>query len=118
MAETGETPGALSGIPRIANSSDRMRRLEQNPGKNEFQMKVILRDPSADLYVAGPNMWTDDRGKAFVFECMDHALELANQTGVKDLEVIVSFNHIPDDVHLPTAALGPSAGSARAAARL
>ena len=76
-------------------------------------MKVILRDPSADLYVAGPNMWTDNRAKAFVFECMDHALEMAHQAGVKDLEVVVSFSHIPDDVHLPAAALGQHVVEAR-----
>ena len=57
-----------------------------NVATSEFQMKVILRDSSTDLYLVGPNMWTNDRAKALEFERVEHALEQARRAGVKDLE--------------------------------
>ena len=80
-------------------------------------MKVILRDSSTDLYLVGPNMWTNDRAKALEFERVEHALEQARHAGAKDLELVVSFNHVPGDVHVPMAALEPPPGPACAAAR-
>lgn len=65
-------------------------------------MKVILHNANTDLYFIGPNMWTNDRSKAFDFERMEHAVELVRRNGLNGLELVVSFPNIPD-VHVPVA---------------
>jgi len=63
-------------------------------------MKVILRNVSTDLYFLGPNMWTNDPGKALDFGRTDRAVELARGTGIGSLELILSFRGIPQEIHL------------------
>jgi len=64
-------------------------------------MKVILRDPFTDLYLIGANMWTNDRSKAFDFERMEEAIDLARRNGLEALELVIAINRAPADIHLP-----------------
>jgi len=66
-------------------------------------MTVALHNLNTDLYLVGPNMWTNDRAKALEFERMEDAVELAAQSGLDDLELVVTFSGAPGDIHLPLA---------------
>ena len=66
-------------------------------------MRVILRNPFTDLYFIGPNMWTNDRSKALDFRRMEPAIELARQTGLNDLELVIFIKRAEADIHLPVA---------------
>ena len=64
-------------------------------------MRVILRNPFKDLYFLGPNMWTNDRSKAFDFERMEPAIDLVRRAGLNDLELVILINRATGDIHLP-----------------
>jgi hypothetical protein len=61
-------------------------------------MKVILRNTANDLYVLDQDLWTNDQNKARDFGRADRALEAARQSGLKDLEVMISLNGIHFDI--------------------
>ena len=64
-------------------------------------MKVILRNTSNNLYVVDRNLWTKDLAKAHDFGRADHALEAARQSGLDNLELMVSLNGIHFDIREP-----------------
>ncbi len=64
-------------------------------------MKVILRNAATDLYFIGTNMWTNDPDKALDFGRADRALRVARSAGLKDLELIMSFCGVPQELRLP-----------------
>ncbi|HXU79147.1 MAG TPA: hypothetical protein VN794_21390 [Methylomirabilota bacterium] len=55
-------------------------------------MKVLLHNTETDLYFLGPdNMWTNDPEKAMNFEIAERAKKQAQESSLKDVELIVSF---------------------------
>jgi hypothetical protein len=55
-------------------------------------MKVLLHNTETDLYFLGPdNMWTTDPEKAMNFEIAERAKKQAQESSLKDVELIVSF---------------------------
>ena len=64
-------------------------------------MKVILRNTSTNLYFLGPNMWTNDPCKALDFVLPDRAVISARRTGLADLELVVSFIGLSEDLRMP-----------------
>src|SRR5207249_1607776 len=68
-------------------------------------MKVILRNRTSDLYLLGPNMWTNDPERASDFGRTELAVGLANQAGLKHMELILAFNGIRNGLRLPVDSL-------------
>lgn len=55
-------------------------------------MKVLLHDPGAGLYFRNLHDWTRELKDALDLQNLDEALELANGTGRKDCEVILTWD--------------------------
>ncbi len=66
-------------------------------------MKVIVRDTTTNRYLVAPNVWTSDLTKAVDFGRAERAMELARETGLKDLEMMVSFGGSNFDLMVPVA---------------
>ncbi len=68
-------------------------------------MKVILRNTATDLYVLGPNMWTNDPNRAMDFGYTGRAMKLAEEADLKDMvndmEMILSFSGFNNLLRLP-----------------
>lgn len=55
-------------------------------------MKVLLHNTETDLYFLGPdNMWTNDPEKAMNFEIAERAKKQAQESSLRDVELIVTF---------------------------
>jgi hypothetical protein len=64
-------------------------------------MKVILRNTNLDLYLAGPNMWSNDPEKALEFGSKDLAVKLAREAQLQDMEILMSVSGLPDPLRMP-----------------
>ena len=64
-------------------------------------MKVILRHMVKNLYVLDDCSWTNDPAQARDFQRADRALEAARNSGVKELELMISLNGIHFDISRP-----------------
>ena len=64
-------------------------------------MKIALRNTVTDMYLLGPDMWTNEPAKALHFERADRAVEHARTVGLKDLELAVSFSGGIFDLRMP-----------------
>ena len=96
----GKPRGCFRGFSRIVGSTSRMRISRWHDATTEAPMKVILRNPVTDLYFIGPQMWTNDPAKAFDFERMEKAVDLARRNGLQDAELVFLSAHVPGDLRL------------------
>lgn len=61
----------------------------------------MLRNVNMDLYLAGPNMWSNDPDKAIDFGCKDRAVRLARESRLQDMEMVFSVTGLHDPLRLP-----------------
>lgn len=114
--EPRENPGTGSGLSPDCQQIHGHERLRKRCAHERgFLMKVTLRNPDTDLYFVGPNMWTNDRSRAFDFERMEQALELARGWGFFGFELVVSISGLENDMRVVVAQMeqAPPAAEAR-----
>ena len=73
-------------------------------------MKVFLRDRKTRLYSAGTNEWVASVGQALDFETVAQATRLALDGNWPDLEMVVRYDVLPEEVAVPILAAWRDAG--------
>lgn len=64
-------------------------------------MKVVLRDDRNGLYFKSPTQWAANPREAFDFLGTGQALQAAEDSSLKDVQVVLSFGDPRHDVVLP-----------------
>ena len=71
-------------------------------------MKVILRNMVNNLYLVDQEHWTKDPFKALDFGRADRAIEVARQSGLANMELLMSVNDVNFEICRPLAESAPT----------
>ncbi len=80
-------------------------------------MKVLLRHAGIGLYYAGRKHWVGNPSSALNLESIERAAELSRVESFEAMEVLVTYEDMPDcDLVLPLARKKPASGEGSKAA--
>jgi len=66
-------------------------------------MRILVRNSRTGMYFQHPNQWTSSRLEAASFETSTQALYLIIKRELRDVEMLLTSDDIPCDIHLPVA---------------
>jgi hypothetical protein len=71
-------------------------------------MKVFLCDPRTGHFFQNRKTWTAETRKAWDFHHVDHAIQVAADIGLDQVEVVLWFDDPKDELRLPVKIVAPS----------
>jgi hypothetical protein len=64
-------------------------------------MRIVLRNIRTRLYLRNDGRWTSELSEARCFRHSAEAMDIARETGLPDVEVLLAFEQPPRQIALP-----------------